>query len=278
MSLRVFIGGVRGSRPVTGSAFNEFGGETTSLLVVSDSGFRLVLDAGTGLTAVAEQLQQQGPGEVTILFSHYHLDHLMGLTMNPLFYDEAWSFHLVGPVSIAGGVQQAVTGLLSMPYWPVTWEQMDARLTFSDFIETGLQVGDLKIWGCAMPHPNGGMAYRIEEPSGSSLVFATDVEWQQAGGTERAVFLSLCGSPRPADALIMDAHFQRSQAEVFAGWGHSCAEDVLEIAAQIGIKQVLLAHHAPEADDEALRSIERQLQQQDPGCALARPGWITLSP
>ena len=277
MSLRVFIGGVRGSRPVTGGVFSEFGGETTSLLVVSESGSRLVLDAGTGLTAVAEQLQQQEPGEVTILFSHYHLDHLMGLTMNPLLYQSDWSFHLVGPVSAAGDVRQAVTGLLAMPYWPVTWEQMAARITFADFTETGLEVGDLTIRGCAMPHPNGSTAYRIEEPSGSSLVFATDVEWQQAGDAERSAFMSLCQSPRPADVLLMDAHFQRHQAQAFAGWGHTCGEDVLDIAAQVGIQQVLLGHHAPEADDAALRSIESQLQQQYPGCALARSGWVGRS-
>ena len=135
MSLRVFIGGMRGSRPVTGPAFSEFGGETTSLLVVSDAGSRLVLDAGTGLTAVAEQLQQQGPGEVTILFSHYHLDHLMGLTMNPLFYDDAWSFRLIGPATEAGDVRRAVTGLLTMPYWPITWEQMAARISFAEFTQ-----------------------------------------------------------------------------------------------------------------------------------------------
>jgi hypothetical protein len=63
MSLRLFIGGMRGSRPCTGAAFAEFGGDTTSLLLVGSSGERVVLDAGTGMQAVARQLAQAGSGD-----------------------------------------------------------------------------------------------------------------------------------------------------------------------------------------------------------------------
>ncbi|MBP8305070.1 MAG: MBL fold metallo-hydrolase, partial [Phycisphaerae bacterium] len=84
--MKLFIGGMRGSQPALGSGFDEFGGDTTSLLVVGSQGERLVLDAGTGMRAVAGQLAAGGAGEVTVLFSHYHLDHLAGLTMNPLLY------------------------------------------------------------------------------------------------------------------------------------------------------------------------------------------------
>ena len=140
-----------------------------------------------------------------------------------------------------------------------------------------MQLGDLSVKSCAMPHPNGCMAYRIADASGSSLVFATDVEWQQVSEAEHAAFLSLCQSPRPADALIMDAHFQRQESQTFAGWGHTCSEDVLDIAREVGIARVLLGHHAPEADDESLRDIETRLQQQSPACVLARPGWVDFS-
>ena len=49
MSMRLFIGGMRGSRPCTGGAFEEFGGDTTSLLLVGARGERIVLDVGTGM-------------------------------------------------------------------------------------------------------------------------------------------------------------------------------------------------------------------------------------
>jgi ribonuclease BN (tRNA processing enzyme) len=277
MSLRLFIGGIRGSRPVTGAAFEEFGGDTTSLLVVGSHGERIVLDAGTGMYAVARQLAEAGPGEVTVLFSHYHLDHTVGLTMNPLFYQSGWSFRLLGPTFADGSVRDAVTRLLAPPYWPLPVERMSARLEFAEMAAEEISVGRLRVRSCPVPHPGGCQAYRIDDTDGSSLVFATDLEWQKRTDTDEAAFLTMCRTPRPADTLIMDAHFSRAQGKAFAGWGHSTWEDDLEIAQSAGVPHVLLGHHAPDAQDRALRVLEQQVKKHSPGAALARAGqWLTI--
>jgi ribonuclease BN (tRNA processing enzyme) len=278
MSLRLFIGGMRGSRPATGGAFEEFGGDTTSLLIVGSRGERLVLDAGTGMRAVAGQLACTGPGEVTVLFSHYHLDHVAGLMMNPLFYGADWSFNLVGPTFADEGVRNAVTRLLAPPYWPVPWERMSARLEFAEFAGDGIQVGFLRVRGCQVPHPGGCLAYRIDDGGcGASLVFATDLEWRNRKDAHETAFMAMCRQPKQADALVMDAHFAGADAEAFAGWGHSCWEDCLEIAESAGIRQVILGHHAPDADDKVLRARERQVKKRMPGGTLARAGqWLTI--
>jgi ribonuclease BN (tRNA processing enzyme) len=291
MSLQLFIGGMRGSRPVTGAAFEEFGGDTTSLLLVGAHGAPLVLDAGTGLHAVAQQLAPAGPAQVTVLFSHYHLDHMAGLTMNPLFHQSGWSFRLLGPTFADGGVQGAVTRLLAPPYWPVSWDRMKARLEFVEYpsvpavLPTPEGQGRILIlrrnWrvrSCPVPHPGGCMAYRIDDADGgASVVFATDLEWQKRTSAEEREFLTLCREPKPADLLILDAHFARADAAVFAGWGHSSWEDDLDLAESAGVQRVLLGHHAPDADDRALRALEQQVQKRSPGSLLARGGqWLTV--
>jgi len=278
MSMRLFIGGMRGSHPVTGAAFETFGGDTTSLLVLGSQGERLVLDAGTGMHAVARELAKTEPGEVTVLFSHYHLDHMAGLTMNPLFYRPDWSFKFVGPTFADGGVREAVTRLLVPPYWPVSWEGMGAHFEFAEFTRDDIQVGCLRIRGCPVPHPGGCLAYRVDDTdSGASLVFTTDIEWRaRTDGHERA-FQTLCREPRPADTLIIDAHFADADANAFAGWGHTCWEDGLEIAESAGIRGVLLGHHAPKADDKTLFDLERRVKECMPGAALARARqWLTI--
>ncbi len=278
MSLRLFIGGMRGSRPVTGAAFEEFGGDTTSLLLVGSHGERLVLDAGTGMYAVAGQLVDAGPGEVTVLFSHYHLDHTAGLTMNPLFYQSGWSFRLLGPTFATGGVHDAVTRLLAPPYWPLPVERMSARIEFAEVTAGEIRVGQLRVRSCPVPHPGGCLAYRIDDPDdGASLVFATDFEWQNRTDADEAAFLKMCRTPGPVDLLIIDAHFARAQAKAFAGWGHSSWEDDLDIAQSAGVRRVLLGHHAPDADDKALRALEQQVKKCSPGSLLARAGrWLTV--
>jgi ribonuclease BN (tRNA processing enzyme) len=278
MNMRLFIGGMRGSRPSTGGAFDVFGGDTTSLLLVGSHGERLILDAGTGMCAVAGQLAATEPGEVTILFSHYHLDHMAGLIMNPLFHSSDWSFTFAGPIFADGGVREAVTRLLAPPYWPVSFKQMDARFNFADFAADGIQAGALHVHGCPMPHPGGTLAYRIDDTgSNTSLVFATDIEWRNRTDVHETAFVRLCCEPKPADMLIIDAHSTRSNVEAFAGWGHTCWEDSLELAERAGIIRVLLGHHAPEASDETLHAREQQVKKRMPGGAFARAGqWLTI--
>ncbi len=290
--MRLLIGGMRGSQPATGAGFAEFGGDTTSLLVLGSRGTRLVLDAGTGLGRVAEALATTGAGEVTVLFSHYHLDHLAGLTMCPLFYDSRWSFRFVGPTFADGGVEAVVQGLLRPPYWPMRCQDMGARFEFAEFAIGGagageagtgdfwrpdLEIGELSVRGCRVPHPGGCLAYRVEDRGGGSLVFATDLEWGRRSSRDEQALLTLCRTPRPADLLLMDAHVDDAQAERFAGWGHSSRENCLQVAAAAGVAAVLLGHHSPTADDASLRAVERAVQRRHPTATLARGGqWLTV--
>lgn len=278
MTLRLYIGGMRGSRPAIGSGFDEFGGDTTSLLLVGSHDERLILDAGTGLRTIAGQLAAMEPGEVTVVFSHYHLDHMAGLTMNPLFYKPDWSFKFVGPTFADSTAQEAITRLLAQPYWPISWKQMTAKLEFAKFPVGGIEVGGLRVRECPVPHPGGSFAYRVEDAGcGASMVFATDIEWKQRTPANEAAFLTLCREPSPADLLVIDAHFADVDQNAFAGWGHSSREDCLAVAAEAGIERVLLGHHAPEADDTKLRAVEQQVKQLSPGASLARAGqWLTV--
>ncbi len=278
MSMRLFIGGLRGSRPCTGGSFEEFGGDTTSLLLIGSGGERIVLDAGTGMCAVAEQLAATEPGEVTVLFSHYHLDHMAGLMMNPLFHDSRWSFALVGPTFADGGVREAVENLLTPPYWPISFKKMAARIEFDDFGTEQIQVGTMCVRKCLVPHPGGCAAYRIDDVDGRvSLVFATDIEWRSRTDTHEKSFMKFCCEPVSADMLIIDAHFTGAHVNTFVGWGHTCWEDAVEIAASAGVKRLILGHHAPEADDKTLHDRELQVKKQFPSSEIARAGqWFKI--
>lgn len=278
MSFRVFIGGLRGSRPCVGANFEVFGGDTTCVLVVGSSGERVVLDAGSGLTPVSRELSDLGVGNVTLLLSHYHLDHMMGLTMNGLFHNSAWTFRCLGPTLDHVTVRDAVTGLLGPPYWPLSCDQMAGQFIFDAFPTSGLQVGGLRIRACAVSHPGGCLAYRIDDAvSGKALVFATDIEWQRQTSAQAADLLCLCCEPNPATLLIMDAHFERAQAESFSGWGHTCWQDVVDMALKTGVSQVLLGHHAPDADDKTLSHQDTQVQDIMPNASMARAGqWINI--
>ena len=273
MSMRLFIGGIRGSRPCTDSKFKIYGGDTTCLLLTGSRGQRLIMDAGTGLYAVAEQLAATEPSKVTILLSHYHLDHLAGLFANSMFFQKNWKFCFIGPVLGGIGVKRAVTELLRPPYWSVPWEQMEAEIKFIDLASEPFHINGFNIRTCTMPHPGGSACYRIEDlHENRSLIFATDIELRRLSADSKTEFMNLCSDPNPADMLIIDSYFTREEIDDFTGWGHSCFQDDLDLAQDAGIKRVLLAHHNAHAHDEILKTREQDAQKIMPGAGFACAG------
>ena len=77
--MRVTFCGVRGSTPAPGSDFVRYGGHTSCVAIsTGDAAPDLVLDAGTGLTAVTPLLGGE-PFAGSILLGHLHWDHTHGL-------------------------------------------------------------------------------------------------------------------------------------------------------------------------------------------------------
>ena len=77
--MRIVLGGVRGTSPVSHSDFLRYGGATTSLLVDDGKRTRGVIDAGTGLHALQPHLAAADADSPPLfLFTHYHLDHAFG--------------------------------------------------------------------------------------------------------------------------------------------------------------------------------------------------------
>ncbi|MGH2902239.1 MAG: MBL fold metallo-hydrolase, partial [Solirubrobacteraceae bacterium] len=78
--MRVVFCGVRGSTPAPGIEFVRYGGHTSCLALYRDGDPlpTLILDAGAGLQA-ATRLFAGAPFHGTILLTHLHWDHVVGL-------------------------------------------------------------------------------------------------------------------------------------------------------------------------------------------------------
>ncbi len=116
--MKVIFGGVRGSMPVTGEQYTVYGGDTTSLLVQGESGERIIIDAGTGLSHLLPHLGESND-PLVLLLTHYHLDHLMGFASFPPLYQKERSIRIVGMIPAAGhpDTWQALTTLMGEPYF-----------------------------------------------------------------------------------------------------------------------------------------------------------------
>src|SRR4051794_34199156 len=80
-SLTIRFRGVRGSIPSPVPANMRYGGNT-SCVELRANGQTLILDAGSGLRSLGEDLAREfgtEPMEASLLLSHSHWDHIQGL-------------------------------------------------------------------------------------------------------------------------------------------------------------------------------------------------------
>ncbi len=273
--MRVHFAGTRGSAPVTRPDRAEFGGDTTCLLVTGAAGEQVVLDCGTGLAGIAARLAADA--DLTILLTHFHLDHLVGLIAFPRLHTPDAQLVFAAPPADGVTVAAALGDILRAPYWPVDLTRCGARIGFRDLPgDSGsepMRVGGLEIRWTPLPHPGGCTAYRLDEPAtGSSLVLATDAEWHGAPDSLRRGFLRLCREPAPCRLLVCDGQYDDTSVHHHRGWGHTSWSEAVALAEEAGCERLLLTHHDPANDDACLAAREEQLQAVLPTAALARQG------
>ena len=290
--------GVRGGHPVPGPATVDYGGNT-SCVEVRAAGHTIILDAGTGIIALGEEMAHRaavaGEGvRATILFSHTHSDHTQGLPYFRPAHMGSSELALFGAGPAHVPLAEALAGVMAPGHFPVELRDLEAHVTIHDVTsqhelyfwpgrgeplrrhrfrdplpddaEGALRVEISKSYA----HPRHGvLLYRLSY-RGRSLVYATDTEGY-VGGDQR-----LADFARGADLLIHDAQYSEAEyadpARPRQGWGHSTPEMALEVAAQAGVGRLALFHHDPCHSDAWLASLERDLEGARPRAFVAREG------
>ena len=256
--MNVRFHGVRGSIPVSGAQFARTGGNTTCV-VLESQGERLILDGGTGLAALGQELGCTAV-DTTVLFTHVHWDHIQGVPFfAPLFHPGS-KVRFGGARTEWGNIEDSLRAQMRPPQFPVGVDAFAAALTFTD-IDPGhpLEIGPFRVSASEMTHPNGVLVYRVEA-DGRTVVFATDVE--HGDQLDRR----LIDFAEGADLLIHDAQYTRAEYRGEAGpsrrgWGHSSWEDAVEVSGHGGVDRLALFHHDPNRDDAGVSRIEAIAQQ-----------------
>lgn len=265
------IRGCRGTLPVSGPAFNRFGGKTTCMTVQTGNQC-LIIDAGTGIAGMMHEISQTPVlPELTLLFTHFHLDHVAGLPSFEMLYNRDAEITIMADAARPWPWRDTLLNLMSKPLWPVEMGDLPARMNLSDLPgkDYEMKLSDqLRIRWQRIPHPQQSLAFRLESP-GLSVVFATDAEFRT--GHQNPAFIDFC---KDMDILVMDAHYRPEEYPEHRGWGHSTFESAAEIAAQAGVGKLILTHHAPERTDQEVLKIEEEVRQLFPSTSAAFEGMI----
>jgi phosphoribosyl 1,2-cyclic phosphodiesterase len=272
--------GVRGSTPAPGPDFVRYGGNTSCVAISTGSDApRLVLDAGTGLTAVTPLLSGE-PFDGSVLLGHLHWDHTHGL---PFFRGGgAPGARLDLYLPEQGQSAEAVLErAFSPPHFPVPPRALGAGWTFTGLAEGWHQIDGYDVLAREIPHKGGrAFGYRVER-DGGTVAYLSDHSPTSIGpgpdglGERHEAALALAAG---ADVLIHDAQHLAEQFPGVDYLGHASVEYAVELAREAGARTLVLFHHDPwRTDDEVDMILEhtRELAAGDLGVVAACEG-LTL--
>ena len=95
----------------------------------SDSGYRLIVDAGTGMRVLGAKLADgHGPVKVDLVMTHIHLDHLLGFPMFAPLYREGAHVRVGGWPKGYQGLTSFFRTPHSLGLFPVSLMDLPSRL------------------------------------------------------------------------------------------------------------------------------------------------------
>jgi phosphoribosyl 1,2-cyclic phosphodiesterase len=260
--------GVRGSMPVSGPTTEKYGGHTLCIDIDPVPGLRVIIDGGTGISALAEDLTVPESGiDFHVFLTHYHWDHLQGILFFPPLYDERNRFTFYGHAWDGMGVREAVEGALRPPWFPVSIFETAAGKEYVDVEHSPFEVGPLSIEAAPLHHPQGVTAYRITHGT-NTVVLATDCERGNPVADE-----TLRDLAAGADYLIHDAQYTPDEYPThYLGWGHSTRHHAVEAALEAKAKSLVLVSHDPRRSDDQIDAIVEAAQEEFPATRAAYEG------
>jgi phosphoribosyl 1,2-cyclic phosphodiesterase len=205
--LSVRFWGVRGSIPTPQVDNLSFGGNTTCLQIsVPGSSEALVIDGGTGLRLLGEELGHlpghpvDEPIQAHVLMTHFHQDHIQGIPFfGPLFH--ASNKLLFYSERECNDVKNILERQMASPYFPLPFNLAAAQREFFQLQRTPVKVAGATVINFPLNHPQGACGYRIES-GGAVIVHASDHEHSR-----ESIDHELRSHCEEADVLIYDAQY-----------------------------------------------------------------------
>ena len=301
---KVKFRGVRGSYPIAKKEYLKYGGNTSCVEVYA-GGNLIVLDAGTGLIDVGNELLEhyiasgvdndcRTPIRATVLLSHIHQDHIQGFTFFRPLHIPSTVINVYGNVNYNESLSDELAELLFGKSFPLDLGDIAGNLNIRNIAETDAIIlrrgeppvikrierqDDLASTGeddvvitCyrSYAHPQEGVIIYKISYKGKVLVYATDKESYLGGDKKLANFARGC------NLLIHDAQYTTedymSSFVPKQGYGHSTFDMAVECQKQVNAEQLVFFHFDPGYDDEKLDEINEHYKALGGKAILAYEG------
>ena len=188
-----------------------------------------------------------------IIYSHFHHDHIQGLSFNKYLYDTSSPILISSALCNARTLQEILESYYSGHYFPIDLFTQLKHLKIVDFAQIN-QLFNKKILvnSINLRHPGGASGYRFET-SEASIVTLFDNEYHD---DQKQELIEFC---KGADLVVWDGMFTEKELVSKEGWGHSSIERAQKFANVSSLKRMLITHHSPDRTDAELDEIGKTL-------------------
>ncbi|MEP6809647.1 MAG: DUF2486 family protein [Chthoniobacterales bacterium] len=266
---RIKLWGVRGSIPVPGPSTVRYGGNTSCVEIRAD-GELIILDAGTGIRGLGNELEKeygQQPIKLTLLLTHTHWDHIQGLPFFLPVYNQKNQIRILGYEGARAGLAAILAGQMETPVFPVSLRDLPSNMLIEELKQMEFSIGRVQVQAKFANHPGICAGYRLHTTAGVVAYFPDNEPFELlklhlAGRDEasmgdarafaKAERSKLAEFLRGIDVLIIDAQYTDAEYNEHIGWGHGSLSRVVSLALEAEVKKLILFHHDPAHDDEKI--------------------------
>jgi len=264
--MRIRFWGVRGSIATPGETTVRYGGNTACTELHLDDESLIILDAGTGIRNLGNQLMKNGKKvRAHILITHPHLDHIQGFPFFKPAFVAGNELTIVGPEARGVKLADLIAAQMNKIYFPVNLSELEAKISFVPMKEDTINVYGAKVQSFFVNHPGFTIGYRITH-NNKSLAYISDNEpfteeashaFTNGEAEVLKLFKDYGGDPndrildfiKGVDVLIHDTTYTPEQYRDHVGWGHSHYLHTLGLAADADAKTLFLFHYDPSLTD-----------------------------
>ena len=235
-----------------------YGGHTTCI-EAKYGDQSLIIDGGSGIQRKAIELMKGpcaiGEGEVHILLSHFHWDHIIGL---PFFIPLFIPGNKIHFYAVQDEMPDVFNQLFSKPYFPVPSDQLSAHIQFHKLEpRTKTNINGFDVTPYLLDHPDPCWGFRVEK-DGAAYSHCVDTECTRVTPAQLDKDLPLYQN---VDLMVFDAQYTIKEASEKVNWGHAAASFGIDIGMRENIKKILFVHHDPASSDEKIKSVEMEMRK-----------------